>query len=1379
MDNDEPVPTSDPEELEEFKAGSPSYWRGREQLRLRAHTVDADMVALGDLSHALGLCAEYDSSPSPSPQSRPYSPPNINAAPTRSQSNSATSPTPRDRHTPQHMQSSSPASSSLLPTPAIDSDDEDPLIAAGYDTDHIDMQEGAVDAHVASFAVDSIGLSPGRSIKDSLPLIPDAPSPTLSPSADPLSLFSPPPSFPRTPPRRAVQPCASPSASSRVSQSSRHSSPLTPIHSPTRPRSASLSPKPSSPVAGPSTVHLPVGEIPEEQLANIAAEQAQARYSLRTRLARQKNPYAYDKALYKQQMRSNPDAIVKVISPRRRSRHRSRSAARSGDEGSDGDYSGQEDDQDAEDESQRQREGRTRSMSREVASVFDADEGEEERSSRRRPRHRRSPSNQMTAAGPAQQSPRLDNSKDPPQRTRWQPSAFNETFSSDDSAVDDVADKQETNPRRRRARPFPMRRKHISRKSDTPERAATESRSDEHAEPVAKITPNDSSDEHIDEPAPTWRRRKSSASLPLQTPPSSPFPGDASFQDMQWHPLDLDNDFPHHAGSPMPPPSSTPVVVDMSPPHSTRPSEASDSDVMIVSDGHHSSPTRSVDDLDGDSGTNDSFVNEMRSEDRTALSHMWPRVMIDQHFRNVQESRPRRPATPPIRGNSEDREEEQPLRPDATSESDMDRPRQSKRRAGREVRQYASAEGDLGVPEQSSRRNGPTGGAVWEQDPIDRMLTRTRFSDDKKNRTRKSRSRGGAKISSNTLHVVTAGARHASGRQTVLSFERASRSRSASPFEDVPVRQHIQTGDGRSKAKAKRKGKEPRDQGTSFAFAGEGGQIVSGRAHKTPVTIDAEQVATNTASPSRGTKAAAAKERTLQDYWSDDADQLHARVPVEAGSKHNYLRVVSRSTAPYRIWVLVEASEPIATSNEDVSTNWRTHYYRARSSYRMEWIQPSQEELPSCGDAYLDTNDRLVLFGASYKNSFPMKDSWTTLPQRSTLFVTLALDRVELTTDAVRDQSLSMEIFKSRNFANLSDETPELPSFLRHSDISLLFENKLSDTAYTLLLKLVVKAAGDTRPRNDGDHGTVGPSPKVKKLLSLCIPRGSVPFTKGKPPTSQHLSMLYNRFSAVAVAFYLEPSMGNIKHCLLPYGDMSSSRTPITNTGRVRANTRRYSSSYGVQLLLGCARRIIETPVMNPGQTVSEYPDPAWLRGPWVKRIFPSIRNSAPTRSSSTTAGTTIVETAEDSQESQEYFDVEDMNWDDPELVAALDPENSAKGKELKQNDEAVCEIIVQDIAETIYRLVMRHFSGPNESESLEQYSDETDRWVDCWVGCASVLVQNGKRSWEKISDDSWRRRVGLRFMLMVLRLDPSAYFVYQFQFLDVLMQSLVQQRSP
>ena len=44
-------------------------------------------------------------------------------------------------------------------------------------------------------------------------------------------------------------------------------------------------------------------------------------------------------------------------------------------------------------------------------------------------------------------------------------------------------------------------------------------------------------------------------------------------------------------------------------------------------------------------------------------------------------------------------------------------------------------------------------------------------------------------------------------------------------------------------------------------------------------------------------------------------------------------------------------------------------------------------------------------------------------------------------------------------------------------------------------------------------------------------------------------------------------------------------------------------------------------------------------------------------------------ESTEDSQESQEYFGMDDMNYDDPELVAALDPENAAKAQELKQKE--------------------------------------------------------------------------------------------------------------
>lgn len=45
------------------------------------------------------------------------------------------------------------------------------------------------------------------------------------------------------------------------------------------------------------------------------------RYSLRNRRPWQVNPYAYDKQHYKMQMRNNPEAIVKVVSPRRDHAH--------------------------------------------------------------------------------------------------------------------------------------------------------------------------------------------------------------------------------------------------------------------------------------------------------------------------------------------------------------------------------------------------------------------------------------------------------------------------------------------------------------------------------------------------------------------------------------------------------------------------------------------------------------------------------------------------------------------------------------------------------------------------------------------------------------------------------------------------------------------------------------------------------------------------------------------------------------------------------------------------------------------------------------------------------------------------------------------------
>ena len=118
---------------------------------------------------------------------------------------------------------------------------------------------------------------------------------------------------------------------------------------------------------------------------------------------------------------------------------------------------------------------------------------------------------------------------------------------------------------------------------------------------------------------------------------------------------------------------------------------------------------------------------------------------------------------------------------------------------------------------------------------------------------------------------------------------------------------------------------------------------------------------------------------------------------------------------------------------------------------------------------------------------------------------------------------LLSDVFKNRKFSNLNAEASDFPSFLRHDDMSLLSEYRNSDTAFGLFLKLAVLAVQDMR----GVVDDPGLPLKLRKLMSVLIPVGSVPFTKDTPPTSQELSMLYNRLSSIAIAIYLDPSATN------------------------------------------------------------------------------------------------------------------------------------------------------------------------------------------------------------------------------------------------------------
>ena len=308
-----------------------------------------------------------------------------------------------------------------------------------------------------------------------------------------------------------------------------------------------------------------------------------------------------------------------------------------------------------------------------------------------------------------------------------------------------------------------------------------------------------------DAPAPTWRRRKSSASLPIRTPPSSPptAADNADIPDYDEHPYAADNDFFQDRGSPLPPPSSTPMGIDSSssraslPPASPPRANTSDSDVIMLSDSHQASPSASD---DNSSGSDDSLYG-LDPRQYEALRRMMPKVAILKMIRGRDERRPRRarrgsddgrsddgalPLRPgqsrvlrrtaservdvEVRGDSESSDVEMVDAPlsdhndhglgsdgeSSESESDLERvvvrrPKLEKGAAGRSSQPISvesdsdrAVDGDGDVqrwlPDEASRRTSrPGGGPVQERDLIDYMLTRTRPSRGKKSRQSASR----------------------------------------------------------------------------------------------------------------------------------------------------------------------------------------------------------------------------------------------------------------------------------------------------------------------------------------------------------------------------------------------------------------------------------------------------------------------------------------------------------------------------------------------------------------------------------------------------------------------------------------------------------------
>ena len=119
-----------------------------------------------------------------------------------------------------------------------------------------------------------------------------------------------------------------------------------------------------------------------------------------------------------------------------------------------------------------------------------------------------------------------------------------------------------------------------------------------------------------------------------------------------------------------------------------------------------------------------------------------------------------------------------------------------------------------------------------------------------------------------------------------------------------------------------------------------------------------------------------------------------------------------------------------------------------------------------------------------------------------------------------------VEIFKSRKFADLRGEIAGFAAFVQENDASLLVVPASTDSAFTIFLKLIYASAQQMKPslREDEYLG------RAKKLLSLVTPVGSVQLQLSalRSPFDEQLSMLYNRFSSLALAIRILPSAENV-----------------------------------------------------------------------------------------------------------------------------------------------------------------------------------------------------------------------------------------------------------
>lgn len=352
---------------------------------------------------------------------------------------------------------------------------------------------------------------------------------------------------------------------------------------------------------------------------------------------------------------------------------------------------------------------------------------------------------------------------------------------------------------------------------------------------------------------------------------------------------------------------------------------------------------------------------------------------------------------------------------------------------------------------------------------------------------------------------------------------------------------------------------------------------------------------------------------------------------------------ISTEVAPgHPLWRLLadlhpETSPTGAEASEDM---WRTIFSLcAISQFSVHGLSTSVFRLPAAWELVATALKKIVL------TSNPEKERQ--LPQRALKkrddYVSCIVSRCFLLwsqwgwrlDDGIVMFKYLQEIFRSRNFANLLSERSAPMGFLENGDLDLLSERDPHDTVFEIFLKMVVQAVYLLNANVELD--TKHRSTHIKKLLQMAVPVSPVPFSRSAPPSTHSLSMLVNRFSAMAVAVHLDPTPSNVKfrigqarRCVgfkdaddhsrvaCVYGMMNFAM--IVRHHKIVGGLEEVLRWLGemadvlmdeykegavgkkptttlIQLLIGSVRRVIETQSLDKGQSRAEYPDPALLDG--------------------------------------------------------------------------------------------------------------------------------------------------------------------------------------